>query len=252
AMTDPEVYARWGTFPPSGLLLIGDRGSGKRLLARALATRAGCPFLRLRVPQLALEIVHRGGKVGDLLEAWSQTLAEMPLLAVFFEELEFSQAQEIGARRPDLPVGPIMDFLLEMVDRAIAAPETLVVGSTSHPDTLRPAFFMPGRFERVVEVTPLYPDDVVAALLIHAQDAEERAGRALFEEVEWPKVVGHHRDAPPGDWIRLMHAVLRRKARSEAASEAVSRVRTQDLIDEVERSRRASGRLPKAGSGNYL
>jgi hypothetical protein len=85
------------------------QGCGKKLLAEALATRAGTGFLHVRVPRLAIEVVHFGGKVGELLEVWTSTLAEMPPLTVFFEELEFSQAAEIGARRTDLPVA--MDFL---------------------------------------------------------------------------------------------------------------------------------------------
>jgi len=252
AMTNPEVYAHWGTFPPAGLLLIGARGAGKKLLAEALATRAQTAFLRVRVPRLAIEIMHHGGKVGDLLEHWSSALAEMPPITVFFEELEFSQAQELGARRPDLPVGPIMDFLLEFVDRAIRIDHTLAVASTAHPDTLRPAFLMPGRFERVVEVSPVYPDDIVAALEIHARDAEKRAGRSLFADVRWDQVVGQLREAMTGDWLRLMHGVLRRKARCEAAAEEVALVSTEDLLAEVERFRRATDRLPRDGGGNYV
>lgn len=252
AMTNPEVYAHWGTFPPAGLLLIGARGAGKKLLAEALATRAQTAFLRVRVPRLAIEIMHHGGKVGELLELWSSALAEMPPLTVFFEELEFSQAQELGARRPDLPVGPIMDFLLEFVDRAIRFDHTLAVGSTAHPDTLRPAFLTPGRFERVVEVNPVYPDDIVAALEIHARDAEKRAGRSLFSDVQWDQVVRQLREAMTGDWLRLMHGVLRRKARCEAAAEEVVPVSTDDLLAEVERFRRATDRLPRDGGGNYV
>jgi ATP-dependent 26S proteasome regulatory subunit len=252
AMTNPEVYAHWGTFPPAGLLLIGPRGAGKKLLAEALATRAQTGFLRIRVPRLAVEIMHHGGKVRELLDHWSAALAEMPPLTVFFEELEFSQAQELGARRPDLPVGPIMDFLLEFVDTAIQVDNTLAVASTAHPDTLRPAFLMPGRFERVVEVSPAYPDDIVAALEIHARDAEKRAGRSLFANVDWNQVVRQLREAMTGDWIRLMHGVLRRKARCEAADESVAPVSTEDLVAEVERFRRATDRLPRDGAGNYV
>jgi cell division protease FtsH len=251
-LTSPEVYDHWGTFPPSGLMLIGPAGCGKKLLAEALATRAGTGFLHIQVPRLAIEVVHYGGKVGEVLEVWSSTLEEMPPLTVFFEELEFSQAQEIGGRRTDLPIGPIMDFLQELVDRAIGLDDTLAVGSTSHPDTLRPAFVAPGRLERVVEVNPLFPGDVVAALQIHAKAAEERAGHSLFGEVDWERVVRQHREASIGDWVRLLHGALRRKARCEAAAELVGPVSTEDLLDEVDRFRRANDRLPRAGSGIYV
>ncbi len=253
AAISPDKYAAWGTFPPTGLLLIGQAGSGKTLLAEALATRARTAFLRVHVPNLALEIVHRGGQVGELLEGWGQTLAEMPPTTVFFHELEFFQAEEIGGRRTDLPIGPIMDFLCELVDRTVASKATLLVGSTSHPDTLRPAFVQPGRFERVVEVMPSFPDDVVAALRIHARDAEKRAGRTLFGAVDWPDVVSRFREPSTGDWVHLLHAVLRRKASVECEPIDVPLVVTDDLLAEVEISRRTRKRLPKsAPSGTYL
>jgi ATP-dependent 26S proteasome regulatory subunit len=252
AATHPEVYARWGTFPPSGLLLLGQRGVGKTMLAAALANRTQMGFLRLSVPRLVIEFLHGASKIGEFIGLWPQALDEMPPLTVFFEELEFTQSEELGARRTDLPQGPIMDFLLEVIDRTIGVPDTLVVASTSHPDTLRHAFVMPGRFERIVEVNPIFPDDIVSALAIHAAEAEKRAGHALFDGVDWAEVVRQYREPAPGDWIRLMHATLRRKARCEAAGESVARATTQDLLDEVDRARRARKRLPAEGGGIYL
>ena len=253
AMTNRDVYEQWGTFPPSGLLLIGQAGAGKTLLAKALATRAETAFVHVRVPRLALEVIHHGGKVGELLETWTQTLSEMPPTTVYFHELEFMQAEEIGGQRNDLPFGPIMDFLGELTDRTVEPEHVLLAGSTSHPDTLRPAFVQPGRFERVVEVTPQVPDDIVAALQIHARAAEKRAGKTLFEAVDWRDVVSRFRDPTTGDWIHLMHSVLRRKARCETAEEPVALVSTSDLLSEVELYRRTRRRLPqRATAGTYL
>jgi ATP-dependent 26S proteasome regulatory subunit len=252
AVTNPEVYEHWGTVPPQGLLLIGRAGVGKTLLAAALATRSGTAFLRVDVPRLVVEVIHRGGQAGELLEAWSQTLAEMPALTIFFEELEFTRAEEIGSRRHDLPVGPIMDFLLDLLDRAIAAGGSLVVGSTAHPDTLRTAFLTEGRFERVVEVAPQFPDDIVEALRIHQLAAEKRAGRTLFDAVDWHAVVSRYQGPSTGEWIRVLHAALRRKARCEAAGEDAGPVTTADLAAEVERLRATRNHLPEPGGGIYL
>ncbi len=252
AATDPDVYARWGTHPPSGVLLFGRRGVGKALLARSLASLTQTSFLSVAIPKLVLEVIHRSGKVGELVAAWSTALAEMPPLTVLFNELEFLQAEEIGARRVDLPVGPVMDFLLDMLDRAIAVEHVLVVGSTSHPDTLRRAFTQPGRLERVVEVTPDFPGDIIEALRIHAADAEKLAGRSLFEQIDWPKVVAAAPVQPmPGDWVHILHSVLRRKARCEAAGDGVTPVVTDDFREEVERFQKASSRLATP-SGNYV
>jgi ATP-dependent 26S proteasome regulatory subunit len=252
AATHPKIYERWGTAPPTAILLLGRRGVGKSLLAEALATEAGTAFLNISVPRLVIEIVHREPKAAELLEGWTQVLSEMPPVTVFFDELEFSQAQEIGIRRPDFPIGPIMDFLLELIDQAIAPEHTLVVGATSHPGALRQAFLASPRFERVIEVNPIYPDDVVEALKIHATDAEKRAGRTLFEHVDWPAVVRNYRDPPPGDWVQMLHAALRRKARCDAAGEEIGLVTTRNLLDEVERVRVANAQLRPPRGGNYL
>jgi SpoVK/Ycf46/Vps4 family AAA+-type ATPase len=251
-MTNRDVYAAWGTFPPSGLLLIGQHGCGKSLLAEALATRARTGFLRVEVPRLALELVHHGGKAGELLEGWSTLLEDLPATTVYFHELEFTQAVEIGGDRTDLPLGPIMDFLCELTDRCAVHPSSLLVGSTSHPDTLRPAFALPGRFERVVEVTPSYPDDIVAALRIHARAAEKRAGRTLFGELDWADVVNRFRGPSIGEWVGLLHAALRRKARSECVGQSEGLVSTADLLTEVELLRRTLKRLRPAEGGTYL
>lgn len=251
-MTNREIYAAWGTFPPSGLLLIGQHGCGKSLLAQALATRARTAFLRIDVPRLALELVHGAVKGNELIEAWSGLLADMPPTTVFFHELEFMQAAEIGGDRMDLPLGPIMDFLCELTDRTVAHDQTLLVGSTSHPDTLRPAFALPGRFERVVEVTPGYPDDIVAALRIHARAAEKRAGRTLFGEVDWLDVVNRFREPSIGEWVGVMHAALRRKARSECGASEPGPVTTADLLVDVEVLRRTFKRLRTTAAGTYV
>jgi ATP-dependent 26S proteasome regulatory subunit len=252
AATDPAVYSRWGTYPPSGLLLIGRRGVGKRLLAKSLATLTRSSFIVVAVPRLVLEVIHEGGKVGELVAGWSQALSEIPPSTILFHELEFSQAHEIGARRPDLPVGPVMDFLLDVVDRTVAADSHLVVGSTNHPDTLRQAFLQPGRFERLVEVTPAYPGDIVEALAIHSAASEKRAGHTLFDSIDWKSVVERFREPSTGEWIRIVHAVLRRKARCEASGETTTNVTTQDMLDEVDRFRQANNQIAVPQSGNYV
>jgi ATP-dependent 26S proteasome regulatory subunit len=251
AATSPEVYARWGTFPPSAMLMIGRRGSGKSLLAEALATRTETSFVRVDVPRIVLDVIHGSGKVGELIQGWSAALEEMPPVTVFFDELEFSQAHDMGTRSSQLPVGPIMDFLFELIDRARATSHCLVLGSTAHPDTLPRAFLSPGRFERIVEVNPIFPGDIVEALGIHAELAESRAHRSLFGKIDWAEVVGQTREASIGDWIRMLHAVLRRKARMDAAGESPEPVTTLDVAQELKRFRQAHTRM-QADGGNYL
>ncbi len=251
AATEPEIYGKWGTFAPSGLLLIGPDASGKSLLAAALAGRAETPFLRIHVARLALQLIHAGGKAGELLVGWNETLGEIKRVTVYFDELDFAHDPALGAPRMDLPLSQLSDFLLELIDTTITAVGSLTVGGTSRPDTLSPIYFQPGRFERIVSVNPIVPGDVIAALEIHAAAAEKRAGRKLFGKIDWQRAIDQNREAPIGSWIQLLHAVLRRKARCDAASESPGEVTVDDVLAEVDRFKRATVRLPTA-TGRYL
>lgn len=252
ARTSPEVYERWGTFPPSAMLLLGRRGSGKTLLAEALASNTGTAFVRVDVPRMVLDVIHGANKVGELVKGWSAAIEEMPPVTIHFDELEFSRAHEMGKHVSELPFGPVMDFLLELIDRALAVDHCLGIGSTSHPDTLPSAFLAPGRFERIVEVNPVFPDDVVEALRIHAAQAEKRAARRLFGQVDFRSVVDNTRDPSIGDWVRILHAVLRRKARLDATGEEPVVVEAEDFDREISRFRQANTRIRTTDGGNYL
>jgi ATP-dependent 26S proteasome regulatory subunit len=251
AQTSPEVYGRWGTFPPSAMLMLGRRGSGKSLLAEALAAQTETAFVRVDVPRMVLDVIHGAPKIGELIQGFSQALDEMPPMTLFFDELEFSSAHDMGNRAAELPTGPIMDFLFELIDRSLAVPDCLVIASTSHPDTLPQAFLSPGRFERIVEVNPLFPDDILEALQIHATAAESRAKRSIFGEFNWASVVDNTREPSIGDWIRILHGVLRRKARLDAAGEEPAQVSQEDFSREISRFRQANTRIRTDG-GNYL
>ena len=65
ALTDPELYRKWGITPPKGVLLYGPPGTGKSLLARALASVANATFYHLKLQNLTSKF---GPNVGDLLQ----------------------------------------------------------------------------------------------------------------------------------------------------------------------------------------
>lgn len=251
AATDRKIYERWGTVQPSGLLFLGPAGSGKTMLAEALATRTEMPYLELDVPKFVLQLLHAAGDASQLLAGWQEILGELPPITVCFSELDFQHELAEGPPRPGLPTGPIGDFLLELVDAVVRTESALLVGATSHPDTLSRTFLEPGRFERLVPVNPTFPGDVIEALEIHAGRAEALAQRAIFESVNWSEVVQGNPEASIGNWVRLLHASLRRKARSDAAEEGPGPVTTADLLREVEKLKKATTRLPRS-VGRYM
>ena len=233
AITHPEVYARWGTMPAVGLLLIGVRGSGKSTLARALATRLDSPLLEVDVPQLVLELLTRGAEVAQLVEQWEEIFADFPLTTVHFDELDFERMHETGERQVGLPVGPILEFLLRLISQTAASPSVVLVGSTSYPETVRPIFLSRRRFSRTLAVEPEFPHDHAAVLEAQARLAEERAGRALFEPTEWLKLVESHKELSPGHWVEALHGALRAQARREAIGETVELVAGSTVLEEA-------------------
>ena len=74
---------------------------------------------------------------------------------------------------------------------------------------------------------------------------------ATIENVAWADAVKGSEGLTIGDWVRLLHTVLRRKARCDAAHEDPTGVNTEDLIREVERDRKTAARLPTR-TGAYL
>ena len=134
AQTSPEVYGRWGTFPPSAMLMI-DAGGGKSLLAEYLAARTETAFVRVDVPRMVLDVIHGANKIGELVQGWSLALEERPGHRLL-RRARFHACPRDGQASSELPIGPIMDLLFELIDRSLEVDECLVIGSTSHPDTL--------------------------------------------------------------------------------------------------------------------
>ena len=96
------------------------------------------------------------------------------------------------------------------------------------------------------------PIEAISPHLVRAVIVAEDARFCAHSGIDWRQVVGQTREAAPGDWVRILHAVLRRKARQEAAKEAATPVTTADLKEEVERFKHAAERLRIPEGGNYL
>jgi cell division protease FtsH len=177
-LRDPDRYRRLGGRIPRGVLLSGAPGTGKTLLARAVAGEAGVPFFSMSASEFVEAIAGIGAsRVRDL---FGQAKAVAPSI-VFVDELD-----AIGRSRSHTGFGASSDEreqtlnqILTEMDGFDSATSVIVIAATNRPDILDAALLRPGRFDRRIAVQP--PD---------------RPGREMILQV-------HTRDVPLGPDVDL-------------------------------------------------
>jgi ATP-dependent 26S proteasome regulatory subunit len=250
ALSDPEVYRQWGIAPPKGVLLYGPPGTGKTLLARALATASGAIFYHLKLTNLTSKF---GANTGELLqEILRVAIAEGPAL-IFMDEADAlslehllppPQAREASAR--------LVAALCEKLDTVDDASRILVVGATSRTDALDPGLVAPGRLDHLVEV-PL-PDAEAQREILEILSARtgRRAGRALFEPIDYQRILPVTGGMSGSDLSEILRRALEAKVHRMAEGDQPALVSTDDLLLAIDGYKRVRGVVEKIRYGQYL
>jgi cell division protease FtsH len=166
-LKDPNKYTRLGGAAPKGVLLVGAPGTGKTLLARAVAGEAGVPFFSLSASEFVELFVGVGAsRVRDLFK---QARENAPAI-IFIDELD-----SIGRARGQTAIGgsseqeQTLNQILTEMDGFSSKEGVIVLAATNQPDVLDKALLRPGRFDRRVVVN--LPDKVgrEAILEVHTR-----------------------------------------------------------------------------------
>jgi transitional endoplasmic reticulum ATPase len=137
--------------PPKGLLLFGPPGTGKTMIAKAVATTSEANFISIKGPELLSKWVGESEK--GLREVFRKARQAAPCV-VFFDELDSVAPRRSGGEGGDSHVTErIVSQLLTEMDGLEDLKGVVVIGATNRPDIVDEALLRPGRFDRLLEIS---------------------------------------------------------------------------------------------------
>lgn len=168
-LKNPKKYLDIGGKIPKGVLLVGSPGTGKTLLARAVAGDAGVPFFRLSGADFVEMFVGVGAaRVRDLFK---QAREKAPCI-IFIDELDAIGKSRMNAAGGNDEREQTLNQLLVEMDGFSAKSGVIILGATNRPEVLDAALLRPGRFDRQVVVDKPDLTGREAILKIHSTDVK--------------------------------------------------------------------------------
>ncbi|MDA1197215.1 MAG: CDC48 family AAA ATPase [Nanoarchaeota archaeon] len=150
----PDAFTRLGVRPPRGILLYGAPGTGKTLLARAVAHESDANFISVKGPELLSKWVGESEKA--VREIFKKARQTSPTI-VFFDEIDSLAPRRGGSSEGSHVHETVVNQLLTEIDGLEEMQDVVVIAASNRPDIIDTALLRPGRFDRMILVTS--PDE---------------------------------------------------------------------------------------------
>ena len=145
----PEIFAHMNTAPPKGVLLYGLPGTGKTMLAKAVANESEANFISIKGPEVLSKWVGESEKA--IREVFRKARQAAPTI-IFFDELDsITPVRGSGFGSSQVTERVISQILTEL-DGLEELKDVVVIGATNRIDIVDPALLRPGRFDRLLNV----------------------------------------------------------------------------------------------------
>jgi cell division protease FtsH len=223
-LKNPDRYRKLGGRIPRGVLLSGLPGTGKTLLAKAVAGEAGAPFFSISASEFVEAIVGIGAsRVRDLFK----TAKESSPAIIFIDELDAigrSRSQGVGFGGGNDEREQTLNQILTEMDGFESDVAVIVLGATNRPEILDQALLRPGRFDRRVVVPPPDKDGRRKILEVHTRSLP------LADDVDLDRIAS----TTPG-MVGADLANLANEAALTAARRNHEKVQLADFTDALEK-----------------
>jgi proteasome regulatory subunit len=167
-LENPEQFEQVGIEPPSGVLLHGPPGTGKTMLAKAVANETDAAFIKMAGSELVRKFIGEGSRlVRDLFDL----AADREPAVIFIDEIDAVASKRTDSKTSgDAEVQRTMMQLLSEMDGFDERGEIRIMAATNRFDMLDEAILRPGRFDRLIEVPKPGAEGRERILEIHTQD----------------------------------------------------------------------------------